>query len=181
MNDLLELLDGGDLRSDGHADEVAGDVIQDPELFPLLFDGLDEENDVVRGRTAHSLEKVSRDHPELFDGRLNRLIQQALKDELPVVKWHLAMLFVNLNLSEAGTSEVISALYTLLEDTSVFVKSWSISSLTILALKNPDNKDEITSKLKALENDESAAVRNRTSKALRTLEDGEPLPKGWLK
>jgi HEAT repeat protein len=68
MNDLLELLDGGDLRSDGHADEVAGDVIQDPELFPLLFDGLDEENDVVRGRTAHSLEKVSKDRPELFDG-----------------------------------------------------------------------------------------------------------------
>jgi HEAT repeat protein len=91
------------------------------------------------------------------------------------------MLFVNLNLSEAETSEVISTLYTLLEDNSVFVKSWSISSLTILALDNPDNKDEITSKLKALENDNSAAVRNRTSKALQTLEDGKKLPKGWMK
>lgn len=46
VNDLIELLDGGDLRSDGHADEVAGDVTQDPELFPLLLDGLNEEDDV---------------------------------------------------------------------------------------------------------------------------------------
>ncbi len=98
-----------------------------------------------------------------------------------MVKWHLAMLFVNLNLSEAEIGEVVSTLYKLLEDKSVFVKARTISSLTILALDNPDKEDEITSKLKALENDESAAVRNRTSKALRTLEDGEPLPKGWLK
>lgn len=181
MNDLLELLKGGDLRSDGHADEVAGDVIQDPELFPLLLDGLDEENDVVRGRTAHSLEKVARTRQELFDGLLNGLIEQVLNDKLPMVKWHLAMLFVNLNLSETGTGEVISTLYNLLKDESVFVKGWAIYSLTILALENPDKKDKIISKLKVLENDKSAAVRNRTSKAMKTLEDGEPLPKGWLK
>lgn len=181
MNDLLELLKGGDLRSDGHADEVAGDVIQDPELFPLLLDGLDEEDDVVRGRTAHSLEKVSRTRPELFDGLLSQLIEQALDDKLPMVKWHLAMLFVNLNLSEAEMGEVISTLYTLLEDESVFVKSWAISGLTILALDNPDKKEDITSKLKVLEEDKSAAVRNRISKAMKTLENGEPLPKGWLK
>jgi len=179
MNDLLEVLQGGDLRSDGHANEVAGDVIQDPALFPLLLDGLDEEDDVVRGRTAHSLEKVARSLPELFDGLLSRLIKQALDDKLPMVKWHLTMLFVNLNLSETG--EVISTLYLLLEDKSVFVKAWTISSLTILALENPNKKNEIISKLKVLENDKSAAVRNRTSKALQTLKGGEPLPKGWLK
>ncbi len=181
MNDLLELLKGGDLRSDGHADEVASDIIQDPELFPLLLDGMAEEDNVVRGRTAHSLEKVARTRPELFDGLLDRLIEHVLDDKLPMVKWHLAMLFVNLKLSEAETSEVISTLYILLEDKSVFVKTWAISSLTILVLDNPDKKDEITSKIKALENDKSAAVRKRTSKAMRTLVDGEPLPKGWLK
>jgi len=37
MNYLLEVLQGGDLRSDGHADEVAGDVIQDPALFPHFY------------------------------------------------------------------------------------------------------------------------------------------------
>ncbi len=181
MNDLLKLLKGGDLQSDGHADEVAGDVIQNPELFPLLLDGLDEKDDVIRGRTSHSLEKVSRTRPELFDGLLSQLAKQALDYKLPMVKWHLAMLFVNLNLSEAETVKVISTLHILLGDKSVFVRTWSISGLTILALNNPDKKEEITSKLKVLKEDKSAAVRNRISKAMKTLKDGEPLPKGWLK
>lgn len=181
MNSLLELLKGGDVRSDGHADEVAGDVIQDTELFDLLFDGLSDENDVVRGRTSHSLEKVSRTHPELFDGLLNRLVEQALNDKLPMVRWHLAMLFVNLNLSPDELNEVISALYKLLDDQSILVKVWSISSLTIMALDTPDKKEEITSKLKTLEDHKSAAVRKRVSMAIKILEDGETMPKNWLK
>jgi hypothetical protein len=181
MNDLVKMLRGGDSRSDGHADEVAFDVIQDPELFELLLDGLDKEDDRVRGRTSHALEKVSRTHPELFDGLLSRLLKQSLKDKLPVVRWHLAMLFVNLNLSEEETDEVISTLYFLLNDKSVFVKSWSISSLTILALANPNKKAEITAKIKVYESDKSAAVKNRVSKAMKVLEEGESLPRGWSK
>lgn len=77
--------------------------------------------------------------------------------------------------------EVISTLYILLDDEIVFVKAWSIFSLTILALANPDKKNEIISKLKVLENHKSGAVRNRVFKAMKVLEDGETLPKGWLK
>jgi hypothetical protein len=43
MNELLELFKGGDLRSDGHADEVASEVVMNPELFEFLLDGLSEE------------------------------------------------------------------------------------------------------------------------------------------
>jgi hypothetical protein len=57
MNKFLDLLIGGDLRSEGHADEVALDVINEPELFKLLLDGLDVEDDVVRGRTSHAMER----------------------------------------------------------------------------------------------------------------------------
>jgi hypothetical protein len=181
MNHLVELLKGGDLRSDGHADEVALDVIRDPELLVFLLDGLDELDDLVRGRTSHALEKISRTHPELFDGLLPQLLKQSLSDKLPMVKWHLAMLFVNLNLTNEETDEVISALYILLNDKSVFVKAWSISSLTILALDNPDKKAEIIGKIKVFENDKSAAVKNRVSKAMKVLENCETLPRGWSK
>lgn len=180
MNELLELLKGGDLRSDGHADEVASDVIMNPELFEFLLDGLKEKDDVVRGRTSHALEKVSRSIPELFNDFLDQLIEQAQDDTLPVVRWHLAMLLVNLELS-SETEEVISTLYILLVDKSVFVKSWAISGLTILALQNPDKVKDITSKIKPLQNDKSVAVRNRVLKALNVLENGENLPKGWSK
>lgn len=181
LNSLLELLQSGDLRSDGHADEVSSEVIQNPEIFGLLLDGLEEEEDVVRGRTAHALEKVSRKHPELFEGLLNQLLKQAVEDELPMVRWHLAMLFMNLELTFEQTIKVISTLYALLDDESVFVKSWAISGLTILAKDNPDEEKDITSKIKAFKDHKSAAVRNRVSKALKVLEMGGKLPQGWSK
>jgi hypothetical protein len=181
MNELLELLKSGDLRSDGCADEVAYDVIHNPELFKLLLDGLDEDDDVVRARTSHALEKVSRSCPEFFSQIINMLITYSLDDDLPVVKWHLAMLFANLKFTSEEAEDVLSTLYLLLDDDSVFVKSWTISSLTIVALDHPDNRSIIKSKLKALETSKSAAVRNRVSKAMKVLDDGEMLPKGWCK
>ncbi|MGZ7117653.1 MAG: hypothetical protein ACXVHS_09455 [Methanobacterium sp.] len=181
MNELLELLKGEDLRSDGAADEVAEEVIQSPSLFDLLFEGLNESDDLVRGRTAHALEKVSRVHPQLFNGYVPALIEVVKNDSLPFVNWHLAMLFANLNLSPDEKKDVISTLFYLLQDGSVFVKSWSISTLTILAMENPDEKDIIIGEIKDLAKSESAAVRKRTSKSLNTLEEGYPLPKGWSK
>jgi len=118
-NQLLELLKGGDLRSDGQADEVAEDVIQNTELFDLLLDGPNEDDDLVRGRTALALEKVSRVHSELFKGYTDRLIEFAKNDSLPFVLWHLAMLFVNLDLSRNEENEIISTLFYLLKQIKV--------------------------------------------------------------
>lgn len=181
MNTLLELLQGGDIRSDGLADEVASDVLLNNELFPFLLEGLDEEDDLIRGRTSHALEKVSRKQPELFQENLEQLILLAQTDKLPMVRWHLAMLFANLDLSTSQTDQVIYTLYYLLKDESIFVKTWSISSLTILALDNPSLKEEIIMKIKILEEDNSLAVKNRVFKALEVLEGGKDLPKGWSK
>jgi hypothetical protein len=93
----------------------------------------------------------------------------------------MVMLFVNLELSDKEIDKVITKLYILLNDKSVFVMSWTISSLTILALDNPNKKTDITSKIKVFENSKSAAVRNRVSKAMKVLENGEALPTGWSK
>jgi hypothetical protein len=60
MNTLLQKLSGGDLRSDGRADEVAEEVTRNPRLLGQLFEGLSEHDDVIRARTAHALERVSR-------------------------------------------------------------------------------------------------------------------------
>lgn len=51
MNYLLSKLAGGDLRSDGRADEVIKTILKDPELLTLLTEGLTEPDVVVRART----------------------------------------------------------------------------------------------------------------------------------
>ena len=52
MNELIEMLRGGDLRSDGQANEVAEMVLEHPGLFDELFAGLWESDAVIRARPA---------------------------------------------------------------------------------------------------------------------------------
>ncbi len=181
MNSLLELLKEGDLRSDGRANEVALKVIKNPELFDLLWEGLFEADKVVRGRTAHALEKVSRNKNVLFSNLADKIMYKALNDDIPMVKWHLAMLISNLKLSTSETSRAISTLLKLLDDPSIFVKTWSIYTLTILAMENPEKTQLIREKIAAHKHHKSVAVQNRVSKSLEVLDDGVDLPKWWSK
>lgn len=180
MNELLKKLSGGDLRSDGRANEVAKEVVETPHLLTSLIEGLSEPDAVVRARTAHALEKISRENPEMLQGLTKQLIE-ATKDKVPMVKWHLAMLFAAIPLSEKEIDAVIYALFHFLEDESVFVKSWSIVSLTILGRKNRGKRKEIITRIKALQNDESVAVRTKVTKALDVLENESQVPVGWSK
>jgi hypothetical protein len=65
MNQILSWLSGGDLRSDGMANEAAALVIENPQVIEDLFAGLRASDDIVRGRTADALEKVARVKPDL--------------------------------------------------------------------------------------------------------------------
>ena len=180
MNELLEKLRGGDLRSDGRANEVVKDVLQSPELLPLIIEGLDEPDKVVRGRTADVLEKISRTNPEFVKGLTGKFMYLAVHDDVPMVRWHLVMIFGNIELS-GKTDEVISMLLGLLQDESVFVKSWSIVVLCILGLRNEVRRKEILENIKTLKDDESVAIRSRVSRASRVLEFRSEMPLGWHK
>lgn len=64
--DLLEMLRGGDRRSIGRSDQVAGMVSVDLRLFSRLMEGLWSQDELVRMRAADAAEKVTRDHRELL-------------------------------------------------------------------------------------------------------------------
>jgi len=59
MKELLRKLSGGDLRSDGRANEVAEKVTQNSQSLSKLAEALSGPDDVIRARTAHALEKIS--------------------------------------------------------------------------------------------------------------------------
>jgi hypothetical protein len=63
---ILTLLEGGDRRSVGRADEVAALVSRNPKLFPQLIAGLWSDDPLVRMRAADAAEKVTRTAPQLL-------------------------------------------------------------------------------------------------------------------
>jgi hypothetical protein len=182
MNQLLEWLTGGDLRSDGHASAVADLMLQNPQLFDDLYAGLFVTEDVVRGRTAHALERISRSKPEQLIVHLERLVELARQDPLPVVRFHLAMLFGNLAIYEDRVERLKAVLLEMLDDESTFTRSWVISSLCILGRKYPQQCEAILQALAPLLWDDSIAIRTRVKKALMLLTDEHlPFPDGWIK
>jgi HEAT repeat protein len=182
MANLRAFLVGGDLRSDGRANEAAAEVLQDPGRLGELLAAMQESDPVIRGRAAHALEKVSRSKPELLQDHLPRLTDAALTDDVPMVRWHLAMVFGNLAFTEETAESVEPTLLQLLRDPNTFVRSWAISSLTIIGRCFPEKASGIRRALLALCGDPSVAVRNRVAKAIAALEDLQAqIPKSWVK
>jgi HEAT repeat protein len=182
MNQILEWLSGGDLRSDGLADEVAAAVLKSPDLFDDLYAGLSESDDVIRGRTADALEKISRQRPDLIAVHLPEVIDLSRSDQVPMVKMHLAMIFGHLALYEELIDILQSALFELLKDESVFAKSWAIVSLCIIGRMYPQKSTRIVNRISQLQGDKSVAIRSRAGKALNILTNpSASFPKGWIK
>jgi HEAT repeat protein len=182
MNDLLLLLSGGDLRSDGQASDVADFVIDNPSRLSDLLEGLQETNNVVRGRTAHAIERISRTHPEWLIDYLPNFIAMTYQDQVPFVKWHLAMTLGNLTVLDKEIEAIIAALLDLLNDPAVFVKSWAITCLVIIGKRYPDYRQEIIERINSYRNDTSIAVRSKVTKAIHfLLNEDAPLPVGWIK
>jgi hypothetical protein len=182
MNQILEWLSGGDLRSDGLANEATEAVLKNPQLFDDLYAGLSMPDDVIRGRTADALEKVARQRPELLVAHLPELADISNTDQVPMVKMHLAMIFGHLAFYEEHVDILRSALFVLLDDQSVFAKSWAIVSLCIIARMYPAECDSIIKRIAPLGADSSAAIRTRVRNALNLLTNEDtPFPKGWIK
>ena len=94
----------------------------------------------------------------------------------------MAMVFANLDLPRSELDSVESALFQLLDDDSVFVKSWAMAILAVLARRKVIEPGELINRMKTLRKDESTAIRTRADKVIRVLEnEDEPIPESWVK
>jgi HEAT repeat protein len=182
MSQLTSLLAGHDLRSDGMATEVAELILENEELFDEILEGLGDQNPVVRGRSSDAIEKIARKRPDLVSPHLSNLIEIAKKDEVMMVRMHLAMVMGHILVTDVEIRDIFSVLKYLLNDKSVFTRSWTIVSLCILARKIPKYHKEIVEIIAPMKMDRSTAIRTKARKAIDVLLDEDALfPKGWIK
>jgi HEAT repeat protein len=183
MNELLKRTsDGLGLSSDGRASEVTDEVIRNPSLLPQLVEGLDDPDDAIRGRTAHALERISRTRQDILKALMPRFIKLAAEDKVPMVRWHLAMIFGNMAPLKEAADMSTSTLLRLVSDDSVFVKSWAIVSLTLVGRRDKSKRSRIIHKMKAFKDHDSVAIRTKARKALDILQNEDvPIPLSWSK
>jgi HEAT repeat protein len=176
------MLSGGDLRSDGMANEAVRLIRENPFLIYELIEGMIAKDNVIRGRSADVLEKLTRDHPEFAKSQVDFIIRLALNDPVPMVRWHAAMILSNLIEVAKNVDKIYHGLLAMLDDHSAIVKCWAISGLCYLGRKRSSREKQILQRLASLERDPSVAVRHRAVTAMKVLLNNNlPMPTGWIK
>jgi HEAT repeat protein len=182
MNQLLTWLAEGDLRSDGLSDEVVNIVLQQPNLITELIEGLEHDDDSVRGHTADALEKIGRIYPDILLPYLPRLLISSKQDPVAMVRMHMAMIFGHVVMYKEHVNELVLTLLDLLQDKSVFTASWAITSLCIFGRKYPNRRELFLQKIVVLQSHQSVAIRSKVRKAVELLSNENiNFPKGWIK
>ena len=119
------------------------------------MDALRVTDNIVCGHAADALEKVARSSPKALLIHIDEIISRVMHDEVPMVRCHLAMILGYLSFDEEHVEKIMRALIYLLDDMSVFVKSWSIVSLCIIARKYPQRCNEILREVTRLKHNKS--------------------------
>ena len=163
---LLDRLAGGDRRSLGRAEEVAGAVAQAPELLPHLVQGIEAADECVRMRAADALEKVTREHPEWLRPFKRRLLRLAAGGTQQEVRWHLAQMLPRLPLGPAERREAIAIVDGYLDDRSGIVRTSALQALAELGGDDPATAPMVRRRLLRAAESGTPAMQARARKLL---------------
>jgi len=170
MSEILLKLKGGDLRSIGRAEEVVADILQNPALFGEVFEGMLNDDPLVRMRSADALEKVSSKHLEYLQPFKNRLINEVSQIKQQEVRWHVAQMFSYLEVSRVERDEMVKVLLSYLDtDKSKIVKVFSMQTLADLAEKDELIRPKVVRKIEEILETGSPAIVSRAKKLLPGL------------
>lgn len=173
MTKILQKLKGGDLRSIGKADEVVQDILNNPQLFGEVFEGMLDDDPRVRMRSADALEKVSSNHPEYLQPFKTRLINEIAKIKQQEVRWHVAQMFSYLEINKKERDKIIEILFSYIDGPgkSKIVKTFSMQTLADLAEKDEDIRPQIIRKLEEIMKTGSPAMVSRGKKLIKKLKE----------
>lgn len=134
MPDLLEQLAGGDRRTLGRTAEVAAQVLAQPAWIDRLFDGLAEDDAVIRGRAADTLEKVSAARADLIQPYKEELLTQVAAIDDWVVRAHVCQMLPRLGgLTPAERRRALATVHGYLADRSSIVRALALECLVHLS------------------------------------------------
>jgi hypothetical protein len=170
MNQIIEKLQGGDLRSKGRSDEVVKEVFDNPRLFGLVVDGMIYDDPVVRMRASDALEKITKKRPEFLAPHKSRLIIMVSQIDQQEVRWHMALILPRLQLTEQEREKVFEILLSYLEDKSKIVKTFAMQGLADIAEQDRTYLTRVVGLMKDLIETGSPAMKNRGKKLLAHLE-----------
>lgn len=169
MHPILKRLAGSDRRSIGDADEVAQEIVSNPELFAIVFEGVVSNDPVLRMRAADAVEKATRQNRRLLQPYKQRLLDEVAAVDQQEVRWHVAQMLPRLPLNAAERDGAVAILESFLRDESKIVQVNAMQALADLARDDEQLRDRVIPILARMTETGSLAVRSRGRKVLKKL------------
>jgi hypothetical protein len=104
--------------------------------FDALVAGLDDEDPLVRMRSADALEKASAPNPDWLLTHKHALLA-AMHCPQPEVRWHIAQMAPRLRWRAQQRTRVINWLVGCLDDESLIVRASALAALAEIAASDP--------------------------------------------
>jgi HEAT repeat protein len=173
--DIEGLLTGGDPRTLRHVDDVVSGVLADPSLVAELVACLTSADEIVRMRAADALEKVCRRAPAQVCPYVDRLLAELAASEQPSVRWHLAQIVGEVDLTAPQRAAAVAMLEDNLEHgTDWIVLTASMVTFTALARQDDSLRPYLVDRLRSLREHRLRSVARRATKLLDEL--SPPVP-----
>jgi hypothetical protein len=167
---ILTLLEGGDRRTIGRADQVAAIVSKATGRFPELIAGLWSGDPLVRMRSADATEKVTRSNHELLQPYKKELLGLMAETKEQELRWHLAAMVPRLPLNARERELAVSLLNSYLEDRSSIVKTCALQGLADLAQDDSILRPKVIELLRESTRNGTPAMRARSRKLIQVLD-----------
>jgi len=169
MNEIINKLEDGDLRSIGNVPEVVDMVLANPELFRTVLQGMMHPDPGVRMRSSDAAEKITRSNPEHLQLHKAFLLNDVIGQTQQEVRWHLAQLISRLELTDLERTQAAKILFAFLDDPSKIVQTNALQALVELAWEDDELFSVVKKAVEELVEKGSPAVKNRADKLLPTL------------
>ena len=170
MTNILNRLHGGDLRSIGDANKVAKEITNNPQLFKVVFQGLYDDDPVLRMRAADAVEKASQKRPELLVGYTSQIISILESVDQQEVCWHMAQISPRLDLTNREEKQILALLKRLLSHKSKIVRVSALDAMTTFAERDETIVAEVKAIIKEQMKSGAPSIVSRGRKLLQRLE-----------
>ncbi len=144
MKDIWNLID----QKADFSDDVAQNIIENPYLLPVIFEGISSDTSRVKFRSAKVLKIISEKEPELLYPHMNFLM--TLLDTVNnIILWNVLDMIANLtNVDEDHLFDgIFEKYYKFLEEGSMVTAAHVVDNSAKIVVNRPDLENQITKKL----------------------------------
>jgi hypothetical protein len=167
---LLTKLKGGDLRSIGRADEVVKQIGNDQRIFDEVFQGIFDDDPIIRMRSADVVEKVSQKYPFLLKKHKTNILNHLDNFKQQEVKWHIGLMISRLEFTKTESEKVFAVLSNwIVSDKSKIVRVNTMQALADISIKNFNLKKKTITLIKKQIGTRIPSLMSRGIKLLNQL------------